>query len=83
MPIQVVVTDLQTHILYRGTLRTGIMQGQSVDIALDAKPGYGLRIGRIRGWLVSDSNLLYYLFDASGRRYKMRVILPTVIDSKP
>lgn len=75
---KVLITDLQTRIRYHGTLRTGdqlhITQGKSVEIALDNKPGYGFRIGKIRGWLASDSNLIYYLFDAYGKRYQMRII---------
>jgi len=74
MPIRVSITDLQTHIIYRGTFNGSIRRGQSLELALDASPGRVLRIGKLRGWLISDSNQLYYLMGADGKRFKMRPV---------
>ncbi len=83
MPVKATITDLQKHRVYRGTLRTGVRQGENVELSLDDKPGYMMSITRVRGWLTAiDDDGLFYLFDVHGKRFKVR-ISPMVIDSKP
>lgn len=82
MPVRVLVTDLQSRVVYRGELvEAEIRQGKDVLVNLENYPGRIMRIPRVRGWVVSDSHVLYYLMDEYGRRFRMR-ILPSVIDAK-
>lgn len=83
MAIKVSITDLQTRIMYHGSLKSlNIVQGKELLFDVDNKPGYAYRIGKVRGWLVSDSNLLWYLISGSGKRYKVRIIDTKALDSK-
>jgi hypothetical protein len=77
--LKVIITDLRRGTIYRGRMLNHIQQGADLSISLDNLPGYVIKIRRVRGWLVSDSNLLYYLFDKTGRKYRMRVV-PEIID---
>jgi hypothetical protein len=81
-PVKVIVTDLKTRIMYRGSLREGVILGLNLHIPLDNKPGYALTISKVRGWLISDSHKIWYLISGDGKRYKMRVLDQTAIDSK-
>lgn len=83
MTVKVSVTDLQTRATYRGSLKKAeVAQGKNLEIALDDKPGYAMRIAKIRGWLTTEPYNIYYIISGAGKRYKVSIIKQTAIDSK-
>lgn len=79
MPVKATLTDLQTRRVYHGNVGDSIVQGEDFNFDLGKTV---FRVVKLRGWLISDSDAVFYLFDWHGKRFKVR-IKDQVIDSKP
>ena len=75
MATKVALTDLQTHIVYRGTLVSpAIQQGENYDVDLSEHPGHYFRVSRVRGWLYAKGCSTYYVVDFCGKRFKVQFV---------
>jgi hypothetical protein len=73
--VQIVLKDLQTKEEYSATITastTQLMLGGSVQVVLDhPEVPYYLNISQIRGWLISETGAIIYLFDGDGKCFKI------------